>query len=95
VTLTLGPTGITGVVVDPQGQPIEHAQLWVNHDEHWDSSGTGIGQRYFTNAQGGFALDVPRGKFRISVRRSFDDDFLDEDDVILAGGSRDVRIVLP
>lgn len=94
VTLTLAPAGITGTVVDTEGAPVAGAQLWVNHDS-LASFGGGLARRYYTDVHGGFALDVPRGPFVISVRRSADDDFLDQDDVLLMGGTRGARIVLP
>lgn len=70
------------------------AQLWVHHDS-LSSWGYSLARRYFTDEHGTFVLDIPRGAFRISVRRSFEDDFLDQDDVVLRGGTRDARIVLP
>jgi RNA polymerase sigma-70 factor (ECF subfamily) len=92
--LTLGPAGATGIVVDADGAPIAKAQLWVNHDS-LSSWGYSLAGRYFTDEHGAFSLDLPRGAFRVSVRRSFEDDFLDQDDVVLSGGTRAARIVLP
>lgn len=94
LTLTLATAGVTGIVVDADGQPVANAQLWVNHQSP-TSDGREPSHRYFTDARGGFAIDVPRGAFVISVRRSFDDDFLDQDNVVLVGGTRGARVVLP
>jgi hypothetical protein len=38
---------------------------------------------------------VPRGNFVLSVKRTLDDDYEDEDDVKVAGGSRNVKVVVP
>ena len=47
------------------------------------------------DAQGKFTFDVPRGNFVLSVKRTPDDDYEEEDDVKVAGGSRDVKVVVP
>src|SRR5262249_26779191 len=48
-----------------------------------------------TDDAGRFSLDVRRGDFVLSVRHDKDDDFDDADDVKVAGGTHDVRLVLP
>ena len=94
VTLRLGPSGIAGVVVDPQGAPVPGAQIWLN-----DCCGADRvvvrGTRAIADDAGRFAFDVPRGDFVLSVRRTAEDDFLDEDDRHVAGGNHDVRLVVP
>jgi len=93
VTLTLGPTGIAGVVVDGDGAPIPGAEIWRNPVPEL---GLGVmNARAIADAQGRFSFDLPRGTYRLSVRRSSDDDFLDEDDVHVASGTHDLRLVLP
>jgi RNA polymerase sigma-70 factor (ECF subfamily) len=93
VTLTLGPAGIAGVVVDPDGLPVPDAQVWLNSccGERRVVTGT----RVIADASGRFAFDVPRGNFVLSVRRTADDDFLDEDDRQVAGGTHHLRLVVP
>ncbi|MBC7974024.1 MAG: carboxypeptidase regulatory-like domain-containing protein, partial [Myxococcales bacterium] len=94
LTMVVGPAGIAGVVVDPDGLPIADAQVWLN-----DCCGVDRpvveGTRAITDATGRFVFDVPRGDFVLSVRRSADDDFLDEDDRRVAGGTHNVRLVVP
>jgi RNA polymerase sigma-70 factor (ECF subfamily) len=94
VTLTLGRAGISGVVVDPEGLPVPGAQVWLN--ACCDAMRRIVeGARAIADDRGRFAIDVPRGTFRLSVRRNADDDFLDEDDRRVAGGTHDLRMVVP
>jgi len=88
LTFQLGAAGITGVVVDLDGAPIAHADVYLNPS-------TFHGGHVETDDNGRFELDVPRGSFRLSVRHSTDDDFDDRDDRIVAGGSRDIRLTVP
>lgn len=94
VTLRLGSAGIAGAVVDPQGEPVPGAQVWLN-----DCCGSDRivvrGTRAIADDAGRFAFDVPRGDFVLSVRRTQDDDFLDQDDRHVTGGTHDVRLVVP
>jgi len=94
VTLRLGPAGIAGVVVDSDGVAVPSAQVWLN--DCCDNHRVVVrGTRAITDDLGRFAFDVPRGDFVLSVRRSDEDDFLAEDDRRIAGGSRDVKLVVP
>ncbi len=94
VVLQIGPSGISGIAVDHDGAPVEGAQVWLN--ACCAASPNLIrGTRYTTNATGTFSFDTPRGNFVLSVRRYADDDYEDEDDLEVTGGSRDVRLVVP
>ncbi|MEO7735366.1 MAG: sigma-70 family RNA polymerase sigma factor [Kofleriaceae bacterium] len=90
LTIKLGPTGIAGVVVDRAGTPVAGADVWRNTNDT-----LGLGERTTSDAQGRFAFDLPRGDFVLSVRRSRDDDFEDDDDVHVTSGTHDVRLVVP
>lgn len=94
VTLQIGPTGISGIAVERDGTPVAGAQVWLNYccDVSPDLvNGTGV----TTDANGKFSFDVPRGDFVLSIKRTDDDDYEDEDNIKVTGGSRDVRIVVP
>ncbi|HEX4418587.1 MAG TPA: carboxypeptidase-like regulatory domain-containing protein [Kofleriaceae bacterium] len=93
VTLQLGPSGVSGVVVDGDGTPVPGADVWLNAccDHHHRIGGSHV----IADALGRFAFDVPGGSFVLSVRRTADDDYLDEDDKLVRGGERNVRLVLP
>lgn len=93
LTLQLGPAGLAGVVVDLDGAPVPGADVWLNFC--CGERRLVEGRRVEADAHGRFAIDVPRGEFVLSVRRSIDDDFDDRDDRVVSGGSRDVRLVLP
>lgn len=90
VELQIGPTGIAGIAVDHDGAPVAGADIWLN------PSGLFVpGTRFTTDASGRFSFDTPRGDFVLSVRRYEDDDYEDEDDLKVIGGSHDVRLVVP
>ena len=94
VTLQVGPTGISGTTVDRAGQPVAGAYVWLNFccdNSPGLVSGTGV----VSDASGKFELETPRGDFRLSVKRDEDDDYLEEDDLQVPGGSHDVRVVVP
>ncbi|MBC7973403.1 MAG: carboxypeptidase regulatory-like domain-containing protein [Myxococcales bacterium] len=90
ITLRLGPAGVSGVVVDPEGYVVPGAEVYLNPSDDLSSSGFAT-----TDAEGRFSFDVPRGSFVFSVRRSSEHDFLDEDDRVIAGGTHHVRLVVP
>jgi RNA polymerase sigma factor (sigma-70 family) len=96
IQLQLGASGIDGVVVDVHGEPVADADVWLN--TVYDASGkdTLIGGRGVkSDANGRFHFAVPRGNFVISVRRDSEYDYDSKDDVVIAGGSRNVRLVAP
>lgn len=94
VVLQIGPSGISGVAVDHDGTPVEDAEVWLN--SCCDSNPSLVaGKRLTTDASGRFAFDTPRGDFKLSVKRSADDDYEDEDDLAVTGGSHDVRLAVP
>jgi RNA polymerase sigma-70 factor (ECF subfamily) len=94
VTLQLGPSGISGVAVEHDGSPFEGAELWLNMC--CESNPNLVpGKRITTDSTGRFAFDTPRGDFVISVKRNEVDDYEDEDDMRVTGGSHDVRLVVP
>ncbi|MBC7974225.1 MAG: carboxypeptidase regulatory-like domain-containing protein, partial [Myxococcales bacterium] len=90
MTFRLAPAGISGVVVDDEGYVVPGAEVYRNVTDDFVS-----GDRATTDAEGRFSFDVPRGSFVLSVRRSSEHDFLDEDDRIIAGGTHNVRLVVP
>jgi len=90
LTLPLRPAGIAGVVVDAGGTPVPGAEVYRNVTHDFPH-----GDRATTDAQGRFSFDVPRGTFVLSVRRSSEDSFEDEDDVTVTGGTHDLRLVVP
>lgn len=89
VTLRLAPSGIAGTAVDREGTPVAGAELWIPNLPRE------AGRHITTDADGHFAIDVPAGTYRLSIRRSSDDDYLDEDDVLVPAGTHDLRIVVP
>lgn len=94
IVLQVGPSGISGVAVDHDGSPVEGAEVWLNLC--CDSNPTLVpGKRITTDASGRFSFDTPRGEFKLSVKRNEDDDYIDEDDVKVTGGSHDVRLAVP
>jgi len=95
ITLQLGPAGIAGVVVDSLGAPIEGADVWLNDCCDGASRNRVRGTHAIADAQGRFSFNVPRGSFVLSVRRDPEDSYLDEDDKVVSGGSRNVTLVLP
>jgi protocatechuate 3,4-dioxygenase beta subunit len=94
VVLQVGPSGIAGIAVDHDGAPVADAEVWLN-DCCEASPRVVRGKRFTTDANGRFSFDTPRGDFVLSVRRSEDDDYDDEDDLKVTGGSHDVRLVVP
>jgi hypothetical protein len=94
VVLHIGPSGISGIAVDHDGAPVAGAEVWLNECCK-ASPGIVPGKRFTTDASGRFSFDTPRGDFVLSVRRYEDDDYQDEDDLKVTGGSRDVRLVVP
>jgi RNA polymerase sigma-70 factor (ECF subfamily) len=93
VELRLGPGGVTGIVVDPSGAPVSHAEVLLNCC--CDEVVVVQTASTYTDERGRFALQTPRGELRLSMRRTADDEFEDDDDVHVQGGARDVRLVLP
>ncbi len=93
VTLQLGPSGVSGVVVDGNGAPLPGANVWLN--ACCGRSYRVAGRQVIADADGRFAFDVPGGDYLLSVRRTDDDDYLDEDDKPVQGGDRNIRMVLP
>ena len=94
VTLQLGPTGIAGTAVERDGTPVAGAQVWLNYCCDVNPGlvpGTGV----TTDASGKFSFDVPSGDFVLSIKRTDDDDYEDEDNMKVSAGSSDVRIVVP
>jgi len=93
VTLQLGAAGIAGRVVDLDGAPVPHADIWLNFccGKHAIVEG----KHAEADDAGRFSFDVPRGDFLLSVRRTTEDDFDDRDDRSVPGGTRDVRLVVP
>lgn len=94
VVLQIGPTGISGLAIDHAGTPVAGAEVWLNHCCE-GSPGVVSGKRFITDATGTFSFDTPRGDFVLSVRRNEDDDYEDEDDLKVQGGSHDVRLAVP
>jgi len=94
VLLQIGPSGIAGIAVDHDGVPVAGAEVWLNQCCE-ASPGIVPGKRFTTDASGRFSFDSPRGDFVLSVRRYEDDDYEDEDDLKVTGGSHDVRLVVP
>jgi hypothetical protein len=95
VVLQIGPTGISGIAVDHDGSPVAGAEVYLNHCCGGSPSVLGAGRRFTTDASGKFSFDTPRGDFVLSVRRYEDDDYEDEDDLKVTGGSHDVRLAVP
>jgi hypothetical protein len=94
VVLQIGASGISGVAVNHDGTPVEGAEVWLN--PCCDASPLLVpGKRITTDATGRFSFDTPRGEFKLSVKRNADDDYVDDDDVKLTGGSHDVRLAVP
>jgi RNA polymerase sigma factor (sigma-70 family) len=94
-TLQLGASGIAGTAVERDGTPVPGAIIWLNGCcEDGNPSVVRTGSAV-ADAQGKFTFDVPRGNFVLSVKRTPDDDYEDEDDVKVAGGSRNVKVVVP
>jgi len=94
VVLQVGPTGISGIAVNHDGSPVAGAEVWLNYCCDTNPSlvhGTGV----TTDASGKFSFDVPRGDFLLSVKRDADDDYEEEDDRKVSGGSHDVRLIVP
>jgi RNA polymerase sigma-70 factor (ECF subfamily) len=93
VTLRLGPSGVSGVVVDNDGNAVAGADVWLNAccEHHHQIEGS----RAIADALGRFTFDVPGGNFVLSVRRTADDDYLDQDDKPVRSGDHHVRLVLP
>jgi hypothetical protein len=93
LTLEIGRAGIAGVVVDIDGAPVPGADVWLNFccGKHQLI----VGRHIDADGEGRFVVDVPRGDFVLSVRRTHDDDFDDRDDRVVSGGSHDVRLVVP
>lgn len=94
VVLQIGPSGISGVAVDHDGSPVEGAEVWLNLCCE-SNPNLVAGKRITTDATGRFAFDTPRGDFVLSVKRNEDDDYEDEDNLKVTGGSHDVRLVVP
>ena len=94
VVLQVGPSGISGVAVDHDGTPVAGAEVWLNACCE-ASTNLVPGTRFTTDASGRFSFDTPRGDFVLSIRRYADDDYDDEDDLKVAGGSHDVRLPVP
>jgi RNA polymerase sigma factor (sigma-70 family) len=94
VVLRIGPSGISGIAVDHNGAPVAGAEVWLNQCCKANPGIVG-GNRFTTDAGGRFSFDAPRGDFVLSVRRYEDDDYEDEDDLKVTGGSHDVRLVVP
>jgi hypothetical protein len=94
VTLQIGPSGISGVAVDHDGTPVEGAEVWLNLCCDWNPTLVN-GKRITTDVSGRFSFDTPRGDFVLSVKRGEDDDYVDDDDLKVVGGSHDVRLVVP
>jgi protocatechuate 3,4-dioxygenase beta subunit len=89
VELALRPSWISGVVVDPHGQPIEDARVMARNDDAFGISTT------HTDAHGRFELGgMPPGDYDVEARRA--DRAHDNDRAVLrvASGARDVHIVL-
>jgi hypothetical protein len=94
VVLQIGPSGISGIAVDNDGAPVAGADIYLN--PCCDASpGIVPGKHVTSDASGRFSFDTPRGDFVLSVRRFEDDDYEDEDDRKVTGGSHDVRLVVP
>jgi hypothetical protein len=94
IALQIGATGISGIAVDHDGAPVAGAQVWLNPCCK-ASPNVVIGMRFTTDASGRFSFDTPRGDFVLSIRRFADDDYEDDDDLKVTGGSHDVRLVVP
>lgn len=94
VVLQIGPSGISGVAVDHDGSPVEGAEVWLNPCCEANPNLV-AGRRITTDATGRFAFDTPRGDFKLSVKRNEDDDYVDDDDVHVTGGSHDIRLPVP
>jgi RNA polymerase sigma factor (sigma-70 family) len=94
VVLQIGPTGISGIAIDHDGTPVAGAEVWLN-DCCGGSPPVVSGKRFITDASGTFSFDTPRGELVLSVRRNEDDDFDDEDDLKVQGGSHDIRLPVP
>jgi RNA polymerase sigma-70 factor (ECF subfamily) len=94
IVLQIGPSGISGIAVDQDGTPVQGADVYLN--ECCAASPRIVpGTHVTTDASGMFSFDTPRGDFVLSVRRYEDDDYEDEDDLKVTGGSHDVRLVVP
>jgi len=94
-TLQLGASGIAGTAVERDGTPVPGAIIWLNACCEGGNPALIRGGSAVADAQGKFTFDVPRGNFVLSVKRTPDDDYEEEDDVKVAGGSRDVKVVVP
>ena len=94
VVLQLGPSGISGVAVDQNGSPVEGAEVWLNGCCAWNPNLV-PGKRITTDSTGKFAFDTPRGDFVLSVKRTSDDDYVDDDDLKVTGGSHDIQLRVP
>jgi hypothetical protein len=94
VVLQIGPSGLSGIAVDHDGTPVPGAHVYLN--ECCEASPRIVpGKHVTTDASGMFSFDTPRGNFVLSIRRYEDDDYEDEDDLKVTGGSHEVRLVVP
>jgi protocatechuate 3,4-dioxygenase beta subunit len=94
VVLRIGPSGISGIAVDHDGTPVPRADVYLNPSSEADPP-TMRGKHFTTDTSGRFSFDTPRGDFVLSVRRDEEDDYEDEDDLKVTGGSHDVRVIVP
>jgi hypothetical protein len=94
VVLQVGPSGISGVAIERDGTPVEGAEVWLNTCCE-SNPNLVTGKRITTDATGRFVFDTPRGDFALSVKRNEDDDYEDEDDLKVTGGSHDIRLLVP
>jgi hypothetical protein len=92
LVLQIGAAGISGVVVDSQGAPVANADVYL--DPGW-SPVEHEGMHVDVDDQGRFAIDVPQGNFRLSVRATSEDDYDDANDRTVAGGTHNARLVIP
>ena len=94
IVLQIDVSGIAGIAVDRDGTPVPGAIVWLNGCCASNPSLVGTGPSV-ADAGGKFTFNVPRGDYVLSVKRTADDDFEDEDDVKTTGGARDVKVIVP
>jgi hypothetical protein len=94
IVLQIDASGISGIAVDRDGTPVPGAIVWLNGCCASNPSLVGSGPAV-ADASGKFTFNVPRGDYVLSVKRTADDDYEDEDDVTTTGGARDVKVIVP
>jgi hypothetical protein len=95
VVLQIGASGIAGTAVDRDGSPVPGAIVWLNGCCAIGNPSVVGTASVVADPNGKFTFNVPRGEFVLSVKRTVDDDYEDEDDVKVPGGARDVKVIVP